>query len=72
MNERASVPVKVFLQIAERDGWTCHWCEVGYLPRDRWEIDHKVSLKGGGTNLVTNLALCHQSCNRDKGALSAS
>lgn len=69
-NNRPFIPLDVFLLIAERDAWTCHWCEVGYLPNDPWETDHKRSLRNGGTNHLFNLALCHSSCNRDKGALS--
>ena len=70
MSPRLVLPLAVFLRLAERDGWTCHWCETGYRSDDPWEIDHRRSLKDGGTNHASNLGLCHQSCNADKGALS--
>jgi 5-methylcytosine-specific restriction endonuclease McrA len=64
---RLQVPFKDFLRIAERDCWSCRWCGTGYLPADPWEIDHLVALANGGTNHVTNLGLCHRSCNQAKG-----
>jgi 5-methylcytosine-specific restriction endonuclease McrA len=60
----------LFLQIGNRDHWTCHWCGGGFRVTDPWEIDHKTSLADGGTNHVPNLGLCHRSCNADKGTLS--
>lgn len=68
-SKRVRVPFHVFVRIAERDGWTCHWCGTGYSNSDPWEIDHVRALANGGTNHLSNLALCHQSCNRDKGTL---
>jgi 5-methylcytosine-specific restriction endonuclease McrA len=68
-SERVVLPLSGFLRIAQRDGWRCHWCDVGYLPHDRWEVDHVVPLASGGTNHVTNLALAHSSCNATKGTL---
>jgi len=49
---------------------TCHWCGRGYSATDAWEIDHITALANGGTNHLSNLALCHKSCNRDKGTLT--
>jgi len=70
-DDRIHLPFGYFLVIARRDKWTCHWCEIGYLPNDPWEIDHVVPLSAGGTNHLTNLSLAHRSCNADKGALCA-
>jgi len=69
---RIPITFEWLLRIGDRDGWTCHWCEGGYRPLDPWEVDHKKSIKHGGTNHLSNLALCHRSCNRDKGAVSVS
>jgi 5-methylcytosine-specific restriction endonuclease McrA len=66
-SRRLRLPMKDYLHIAERDSWTCHWCGVGYLSNDPWEIDHVRPLADGGTNHAANLRLCHRSCNRDKG-----
>lgn len=66
---RVQIPFKDFLRIAERDRWTCHVCNVGYIPNDPWEVDHVKPISQGGTNHVGNLALTHASCNRDKGGL---
>lgn len=65
---RAVLPLRQFLQIAERDQWTCHVCGHGYMPQDPWEIDHNQPVARGGTDHLHNLKLCHRSCNRDKGA----
>lgn len=68
-SRRLLLPTADFLRIAERDGWRCHWCTVGYMPGDPWEIDHAKPVARGGTNHAANLRLCHRSCNRDKGTL---
>jgi 5-methylcytosine-specific restriction endonuclease McrA len=67
---RVRLPLWAFLRIAAECNYMCHWCGTGYNVTDPWEVDHKVSLASGGTNHMANLALCHRSCNRDKGALS--
>lgn len=67
--EHFPIPNWLLLRIAARDKWRCHICEQGYLPGRAWEIDHDVPIAKGGTNLVSNLRLCHdRPCNRDKGA----
>ena len=66
--KRARLPLKYVLQIAARDKFTCHVCEMGYNSQDPWEIDHVIPLARGGSNLLSNLRLAHKSCNRDKAA----
>jgi len=69
-SDRLRLPLREFLRICERDRHTCHWCGRGYSATDPWEIDHITALANGGTNHLSNLALCHKSCNRDKGTLT--
>ena len=47
-------------------GGRCQWCGEG-LVRHAFELDHVVSLKGGGANTGANLALACPDCNRRKG-----
>lgn len=63
---RFPVPEWALLRIAQRDGFTCHICGIGYVPNDPWEVDHDVPLAKGGTNHIRNLRLAHRTCNRDK------
>ena len=65
---RLSAPLWLLLRVAERDGWTCHICELGYIPGQPWELDHDEPVAKGGTNHVKNLRLSHKRCNRDKAA----
>lgn len=65
---RFPIPLWVLLRVAERDRWKCHICEQGYIPGDRWELDHDMALAKGGTNHIKNLRLAHKRCNRDKAA----
>ena len=68
--KRIQLPMGVYLQIAQRDNWTCRVCDQGYkpLPDWKWEIDHWIALANGGTNHLSNLVLAHKQCNRDKAA----
>lgn len=66
MSDRLKVPAEILFRIAERDRWTCHICQQGYIPGDPWEIDHDKALVNGGTNHVKNLRLAHKSCNGGK------
>lgn len=61
-------PTWIVLRIAARDNYICHWCGIGFMANDPWEIDHVIAEANGGTHLESNLSLCHKSCNRDKGA----
>lgn len=63
---RLSVPSWALFRIAERDGWKCHVCGLGYLPDNPWEVDHDMPLAKGGTNHIRNLRLAHRTCNREK------
>jgi len=65
---RTVLPLRYFLQIANRDRYVCHVCEQGYDCNDPWEIDHNGPVARGGTDHLHNLRLCHRSCNRDKAA----
>jgi hypothetical protein len=65
---RIRIPTWLLLRIAERDKWTCHICEQGYIPGQPWVIDHDQALAKGGTNHVKNLRLAHKRCNLDKAA----
>jgi 5-methylcytosine-specific restriction endonuclease McrA len=67
-SERLRVPVEYLLLIGARDRWNCHVCELGFKRNDPWELDHLIALSRGGTNHMSNLLLCHKSCNREKGA----
>ncbi len=67
-SSRFPVPSWALFRIAERDGWKCHVCKLGYLANDPWTIDHDVALANGGTNHIKNLRLSHGSCNREKSA----
>lgn len=68
-SSRLKVPIEHILRIAARDNWTCHVCGIGFKRNDPWELDHDIPISRGGTNLMSNLRLCHRSCNQDKGAL---
>jgi 5-methylcytosine-specific restriction endonuclease McrA len=48
--------------LAERDGWTCHYCG-GEVTREDWSIDHLLALSQGGTHTWDNVALAHRDCN---------
>lgn len=65
---RVALPLRHFLQIVDRDHYVCHVCGQGYDRNDPWEIDHDVPVARGGTDHLSNLRLCHRSCNRDKAA----
>lgn len=67
-SDRLRIPDWVLYRIAERDRWTCHVCQIGYIPQDPWEVDHDIPRARGGTNHVKNLRLAHRRCNRDKAA----
>jgi 5-methylcytosine-specific restriction endonuclease McrA len=45
---------------------------LGFKRNDPWELDHDIALARGiaqgGTNLMSNLKLCHRSCNNAKGS----
>ncbi|MGG7653515.1 HNH endonuclease [Kocuria rosea] len=62
-----------FLEVAERDGWTCKLCHQPVDPRARkpdrrrGSIDHILPISLGGHNTWNNVQLAHLSCNCSKG-----
>jgi 5-methylcytosine-specific restriction enzyme A len=64
----ATLPARLRLRIAHRDGFRCHICGQGYIRGQAWEIDHDLPLAKGGTFHLRNLRLAHARCNREKGA----
>lgn len=63
-----------YAAIAERDGWTCHLCELPVDPtirgrvRDARSFDHVIPLALGGEHSTANIRLAHFGCNSRKGA----
>jgi len=68
---------RLLAQIAERDGWVCHWCGLPVargLPADdpmHASIDHIVPRRDGGTGARDNLRLAHHKCNHERDARDA-
>lgn len=64
-------------EIAERDGWVCHLCELEVDPSLAWphprstSLDHVVPLAAGGIHDPENVRLAHLACNTAKGARCA-
>lgn len=66
-------------RIAERDGWTCHYCGVAITPYKKIyrsedcaafaSIDHKIPKERGGTNTDENYVLACMQCNYEKSSL---
>lgn len=69
-SRRNEVTQKVRWQVLARDSFTCQYCGIR-PPEAVLEIDHKVSLKDGGSNELENLLTSCQECNRGKGAESS-
>lgn len=59
--------------IAERDGWQCHICQVPVDQKIPWpdpkssSLDHVVALSKGGLHDPSNVRLAHLGCNSSKG-----
>lgn len=66
-----------FMQVAERDEWTCRVCALpvdrakAYPQGEAGSIDHVIPLVAGGRDSLDNVQLAHLDCNRLKGARSA-
>lgn len=65
------------IEIFERDGWRCHICHRKTPKKLRGtyddrapELDHIISLAGGGTHTRQNTACSCRKCNIEKGAKS--
>lgn len=62
-----------YLAIAERDGWTCHLCEMPVNPairgrtREARSFDHVIPITRGGRHEASNIKLAHFGCNSRKG-----
>lgn len=71
------------LEILERDGPNCFWCErptvlrLGFSfyrlspPDDERTLDHFVTVTDGGSNEADNIVIACHRCNEDRGSLSA-
>ena len=62
---RGSIPKKMRLEIYERDGYTCQFCDKKFVSTDL-TIDHLIPLAHGGVDEVTNYVTCCRSCNTRK------
>lgn len=49
----------------ERAHGKCQYCGTRLMPAE-WECDHRVSLRDGGTNDITNLIITCKPCHREK------
>ena len=56
-------------EIIERDGLVCYLCGASVDKTDI-DIDHKIPISRGGSNLKINLGVTHSSCNRKKWNLT--
>lgn len=70
---KSNIPPKQKLQktlnVIVRDGNKCVYCEKGFKNRIELTLDHVVPRKHGGTNAVTNLAICCIDCNSKKASM---
>lgn len=59
---------EIRIKVAERASFRCEYCKVheedSFLP---FQVEHIISLKHGGGNEITNLALACPHCNQNKG-----
>lgn len=64
---RQRLTAKRRLEIFTAAGGRCHICE-GKIDgvREKWEIEHIISLENGGSNGDDNLAPAHVGCHRTK------
>ena len=66
---RAGLRPRTRWQVMARDSFTCHYC--GRRPPDViLEVDHMISVTGGGRDDIENLITACLECNRGKGASS--
>lgn len=68
---RAVIETSKRKKIAERDGWSCHYCAISgdkFQGPDghEWHIDHKHPWSQGGSDDLSNLVLACRSCNLQK------
>ena len=63
---RTPIPKKVRFRILRRDGYRCRLCGLTAENGVRLEVDHKVPVAKGGSNLESNLWTLCQPCNSGK------
>ena len=56
--------------IINRDGDSCFYCLDPFTPADPPTIEHLLALGSGGNNVLANLALAHESCNREADCMA--
>jgi 5-methylcytosine-specific restriction endonuclease McrA len=65
---RKSIPPKLRFQILKRDNYTCIYCGKSSTDGAELHVDHKTSIKDGGTDDPDNLVTSCTACNFGKGA----
>ena len=70
--KKRSFPKRVRIEIAERDGWRCHYCGAGLVTGKarEWHIDHRVPVSRGGSDDPGNLVAACELDNQRKGDLT--
>jgi 5-methylcytosine-specific restriction endonuclease McrA len=70
--EAGVIPRSDTLRLADRDGWTCHYCLFplgwGHASVRAPEVDHKQARARGGSDCLDNKVLACGPCNQEKGA----
>ena len=70
--KRKSLPPKLRFQVLRRDNFTCTYCGKSADDGATLHIDHKISIKDGGSDDPKNLVTSCADCNVGKGANSLS
>ena len=66
-NKRSGLSLKLRFEVLKRDEYRCRICGTTAENGARLEVDHKIPVSKGGSNVIDNLwALCFE-CNRGKG-----
>lgn len=65
-NQRERITKAVRQFIYQRDRGLCQICYTP-VPRFCYHIDHRIPVAHGGSSIVSNLRLAHQSCNTKRG-----
>ena len=66
--QRKSISPKLRFQILKRDNFTCIYCGKSANDGAELHVDHKTSVKDGGTDEPDNLVTSCTACNFGKGA----
>lgn len=64
---RQPIPPGLRFDVLQRAKFRCEACGVS-AKEARLEIDHKIPVSQGGTNMLRNLQALCRACNRGKGA----